>query len=158
MPHAGKWTVTTTESEAVLQSLTVSNTRTVTIAALPQGSCVRYLFTQIVGVLDQSYSGNYHLVVKSPEQANQGVFDFPSLGVLNVQQTQQLVSTSRPCTPEEAVNPPGAANPAANVTRISIPPVDKNVSPVPEPLPVRPSIHPPEPLPVRPPIHPPTLV
>ena len=137
MLHTGKWTVTTTESEAIFQSLTVTNTKTLNIPALAQGSCIRYLLTQIVGILDQSYSGKYHLVVKSPEQANPGVFDFPSFGVLNVQQTQELRSTSRPCTPEEAMPAPGATNPTANATGLPITAVDRNVSPLPEPLPVR---------------------
>lgn len=129
--------MTTTESEAIFQSLTVTNTKTLNIPALAQGSCIRYLLTQIVGILDQSYSGKYHLVVKSPEQANPGVFDFPSFGVLNVQQTQELRSTSRPCTPEEAMPVPGATNPTANATGLPITAVDRNVSPLPEPLPVR---------------------
>ena len=91
-----------------------------------------------MGVLDQSYSGSYHLVVKSPEQLNPGVFDFPSFGVLNVEQTLELLSTSRPCTPAEEKVVPNTTNPTVNATAVE----DKNVSPLPEPLQVRTLLHP----------------
>ena len=138
----GKWTTTETDATSVFQSKTVTATKTLTIPPLPKGKCIRFLFSHTVGVLDQSYSGSYHLVVKSPEQPDPGVFDFPSFGVLNVEQTLELVSTSRLCTPAEEKIVPSSTNPTANVTGSPTAVVDRNVSPVPEPLQARAPLHP----------------
>lgn len=131
--------MTTTDSTSVFQSKTVTTTRSVSIPAAPLGTCIRYLFGQTLGVLSQSYSGTYDLVVKSTEQPNQGVFHFPSYGVLDVQLKLELISTARPCTPSEESIHIGSASPAANATVLpgaAVPRPQRNVSPVPEPLPV----------------------